>query len=100
MNGQLHKLATLTLGKDSRYTVSRRLGGPWRCSLRFETQKNFLPLPEMEKLFFGRPARGLVTLPATPAIFPNVVFFQFMFIILSNGYYIFRTNHYKVDLTT
>jgi len=28
----------------------------------------FLLLPEIEKLFFGHPARGLVTLPATPAI--------------------------------
>ena len=72
-----------------------------------ENKKKFLPLAEIEKLCFGRPARSLVTLPATPAIpklwprhrriFPNVVFFfQFMFIILSNDYYVVRTNNYEV----
>jgi len=73
-----------------------------------ENQKNFLPFPEIEKLFFGCPARTLVTLPATTTIHklcaaaPRDIskrgfFFQFMFfILLSNGYYVISTNNYEV----
>jgi hypothetical protein len=88
------------------------MGGPGRCSRQFRKQTNkiFLPLPEIEKLFFGRPARGLVTLPATPAI-PKLCgaaprdiskrsfFFQVMFIILSSGYYVVRTSNYEIVMT-
>jgi hypothetical protein len=94
MNDQLHKLVTLPVGKNFRYTypVNWRLCGPRRCYRRFRKQR-FLPRPEIEKLLFGPPARGLVILPATPAIpklcaaVPRDIskrnFFQIMFIILS-----------------
>jgi hypothetical protein len=61
--GQLHAHAALPPGKDPRYPLYRRLGGPQSRSGRYEKEKNRLPLPEIELRLLGRLIRSLVAIP-------------------------------------
>jgi hypothetical protein len=60
-SGQLNAQATLPLGEEPRYP----LGGPHSWWESYGEQKMLLPLLGIEPLFFGCPARSLVTIPST-----------------------------------
>jgi hypothetical protein len=58
VRGQLHAPATLTLGKEPRYQLDRRLGGPQNLSGRCRENKNILFLPGVKAIFLCSPTRG------------------------------------------
>jgi hypothetical protein len=55
MNGQLHALAALSLGKSPQYPLERRLGGPQNRLDDVEKRK-FLTVLGLELRLIGRPA--------------------------------------------
>jgi hypothetical protein len=59
VSGQRHAPAALyPRGKDPRYPLDRKLGGPQSRSWHGGYRKNPLPLPGIEPLLSGRPARS------------------------------------------
>jgi hypothetical protein len=60
VSGQLHDPATLPQGKNPRYPLGRRLGGPQSRSGRGGEEKNSQPPPGIEPLNPGLPARSPV----------------------------------------
>jgi hypothetical protein len=48
VSGQVHAAAALTPGKEPRYPLDRRLGGPQSRSGRDGKEKNSQPLPGIE----------------------------------------------------
>jgi hypothetical protein len=63
VSAQLHVPAALPLGKEPRYPLNRRLGGPRNRSGRLREGASLLPLPGIEHGSPDGPARGLVCLP-------------------------------------
>jgi len=49
VSGQLHAPAALLTGKEPRYPLYRRLGGPESCSGHGGEEKNFQPPPGIDK---------------------------------------------------
>jgi hypothetical protein len=63
LSGQFHAPAALSLGKEPRYALVRRLGGLQSRSGRCGEEKHLLALSGIEPGFLGRPGRGLLSIP-------------------------------------
>jgi hypothetical protein len=68
VSGQLQAPAASTAGKIHQYLLNRWLAGIQIRSGRFRGEKNFLLQPEIQHVFFGRPAHIVAKTPTAETV--------------------------------